>query len=181
MTWKAFHSRGETLRSVIHTASVRRDGILPMDVDGVSETFRDELDLLSALQLKWHTRLSGHVDRLMITQPMDLQNKVTLAWKNAAEELPGVRMILDHYRDEPTSEAMAQAMRVATAKEHQYLAVMAGRSGLADESSERIGAEIEQAGRDLFHGVTAVIGPVAEIEEPQRQSLLDRLRAVIAA
>src|SRR5690348_1859493 len=49
MTWKAFHNRGETLRSVIAASARRRDGILPMDVDGVSEFFRDELDLLAAL------------------------------------------------------------------------------------------------------------------------------------
>ncbi|NHA00275.1 hypothetical protein G5V59_09645 [Nocardioides sp. W3-2-3] len=42
MTWKAYHNRGETLRAVIATSSVRRDGRLPMDVAGVSETFRDE-------------------------------------------------------------------------------------------------------------------------------------------
>lgn len=181
MTWKAYHNRGEVLRSVIDAAAARQDGLLPMDVAGVAETFRDDLDLLAALQLKWHTRLTGHVDRLMVTQPMDLQQKVAMAWRNTAEELPGVRKILDHYREEPTTEAMAHAMRVATAKEYQYLAVMAGRSGLADETSERIGAEIEQAGRDLFHGVTAVIVPESEDEEPQRQGLLERLRAVIAA
>ena len=41
MTWKAFHNRGETLRAVIATAAVRRDGLLPMDVPGVAETCRD--------------------------------------------------------------------------------------------------------------------------------------------
>lgn len=178
MTWKAYHNRGETLRSVIAAAAVRRDGILPMDVPGVAETFRDELDLLSALQLKWHTRLSGHIDRQMITQPMDLEQRVVLGWKATADELPGVRMVLDHYRENPTTEAMGHAMAVATAKEHQYLAVMAGRSGLDDETSEPIGAEIERAGRDLFEGVTAVL---PDEEEPHRLGLLERLRAVIAA
>ena len=56
MTWKAFHNRGETLRAVIAESAVRRDGILPMDVPGVAERFRDELDLLGALQMRWHTR-----------------------------------------------------------------------------------------------------------------------------
>ena len=44
-------------------ADARRDGLLPMDVTGVRETFGDELTLLGALQLRWHTRLSGHLER----------------------------------------------------------------------------------------------------------------------
>ena len=79
MTWKSFHNRGEILRSVIATAGVRRDGILPMDVSGVAETFGDELTLLAALQLKWHTRLSGHIERELVTQPMDLEGAVVAA------------------------------------------------------------------------------------------------------
>ena len=34
-----------------------------MDVEGVGEAFADELDLLGALQLRWHTRLAGHIER----------------------------------------------------------------------------------------------------------------------
>ena len=44
MTWTSFHHRGEILRAVIATADVRRDGVLPLDVAGVAETFGDELD-----------------------------------------------------------------------------------------------------------------------------------------
>ena len=43
MTWTSFHRRGEILRAVIAAADPRRDGLLPMDVDGVAETFGDEL------------------------------------------------------------------------------------------------------------------------------------------
>src|SRR4051794_39292552 len=50
MTWTSFHRRGDVLREVIAAADQRRDGLLPSDVDGVSETFTDELDLLAALQ-----------------------------------------------------------------------------------------------------------------------------------
>jgi len=62
MTWTTFHRRGEVLRTVIDAADARRDGLLPMDVPGVPETFGDELSLLGALQLRWHTRLSGRLD-----------------------------------------------------------------------------------------------------------------------
>ena len=156
MTWKSFHNRGEILRSVIATAAVRRDGILPMDVAGVAETFGDELTLLAALQLKWHTRLSGHIERELVTQPMDLEGAIGAAWGRAADELPGVRRILDHYRAEPVDAAMATAMGKATAKEHLLLAVMAGRSSVADPKAVPIGAEIEAAARYAHrHAVTA--------------------------
>ncbi len=183
MTWKAYHNRGETLRAVIATAEVRRDGILPMDLDGVAQTFHDELDLLGALQLKWHTRLSGHIERLLMTQPMDLRSKVALGWKLTADEMYGVRMILDHYTSEPLDDDMARAMATATAKERYYLGVMAGRARLGDEGAGAlIGAEIEHHGRNLHKGLATLVLPAADVdEEPKRLGLIERLRAVVAA
>lgn len=178
MTWKSFHNRGEILRSVIATAGVRRDGILPMDVSGVAETFGDELSLLAALQLKWHTRLAGHIERELVTQPMDLQRAVEAAWGHAADELPGVRKILDHYRAEPTTEPMATAMAKATAKEHVLLAVMCGRSSVDDPKAAPIGARIEAQARLAHRGQQAVTAPADDTEQP---SLLERLKAVVAA
>ncbi len=176
MTWTSFHNRGEILRSVIATASVRRDGILPMDVAGVTETFGDELTLLAALQLKWHTRLAGHIERELVNQPMNLQEAVEVAWGHAADELPGVRKILDHYRSEPTTDAMATAMAKATGKEHVLLAVMAGQASVDDASAVPFGARIEASARQRhLHRVTV---PAEHVEQP---SLLDRLKAVVAA
>ena len=63
MTWKSFHHRGEVLRDVIAAVDAREDGLLPMDVPGVAETFGDELTLIGALQLRWHTRLAGRIER----------------------------------------------------------------------------------------------------------------------
>lgn len=177
MTWKAFHNRGETLRSVIATAAVRRDGVLPLDVDGVAETFRDELDLLGALQLKWHTRLAGHIERAMVSQPLDLPGAVATAWARAATELAGVRDIIDHYRQHPVDADMAAAVAKATAKEHQFLAVMAGLAGLGDTEAQAVGAQIEARARALHD---AADEPAGE-REPRRTTLLDRLRAVMAA
>jgi hypothetical protein len=173
MTWTSFHNRGEILRSVIATAGVRRDGILPMDVSGVAETFGDELTLLAALQLKWHTRLAGHIERELLTQPLDLQGAVEVAWRNAADELPGVRKILDHYRANPTDEAMATAMAKATGKEHVLLAVMAGQASVDDATAVPFGAKIEAKARQ-----DRVTVPAEPVEQP---SLLERLKAVVAA
>ena len=181
MTWKAFHNRGETLRAVIATAAVRRDGLLPMDVEGVAETFRDELDLLCALQLKWYTRLSGQIERMQADQPLDLHESVAIAWSNAAHELPGVRLILDHYREHPVDDAMAQAMAVSAAKEHHLLAVMAGRTSLGDGTARRIGAQVEERARLLHRGIPPISPEHLDEEPAPRGTLLERLRAVVAA
>ena len=115
MTWKSFHSRGEVLRNVIAEADARRDGHLPMQIEGVAETFGDELTLLGALALRWHTRLAGDIERALMAQPMDLEGAVIDAWQATADALPGVLAILDHYRAEPLDDDMATAMRVSTA------------------------------------------------------------------
>jgi hypothetical protein len=182
MTWKSFHNRGEILRSVIATAGVRRDGILPMDVSGVAETFGDELTLLATLQLKWHTRLAGHIEHELLTQPMDLQGAVEVAWGNAADDLPGVRKILDHYRAEPTSEPMATAMAKATAKEHVLLAVMSGQSSVGDPKAAPIGAGIEAQARLAHQSRNRETVTVAVSGDDAGQpGLLERLKAVVAA
>lgn len=182
MTWKSFHNRGEILRTVITTSNVRRDGILPMDVEGVAETFGDEMSLLAALQLKWHTRLSGNIERELMDQPLDLGAAVTHAWGEAADEMPGVRILLDRYRAEPLDEAMGAAMTKATAKEHILLAVMAGRASAHDASAVPVGARIEAAARGR-HRFAPVGSPLeSSVELPASQpSLIERLRAVLAA
>ncbi|MGA8256277.1 MAG: hypothetical protein WB767_06840 [Nocardioides sp.] len=176
MTWKSFHNRGEILRSVIATANTRRDGRLPMDVEGVTETFGDELTLLAALQLKWHTRLAGHIERTLLSQPLDLPAAVTLAWGAASDELPGVRLLLDHYRENPLDADMATAMRKATIKEHALLAVMAGQASINDETTAApVGARLEESARAL-HGRAP-----AFVLDDARPTFLERLRSVLAA
>jgi hypothetical protein len=174
-SWRAFHNRGEILRSVIATADARQDGILPMDVAGVAETFGDELALLGALQLRWHTRLSGRIERELMNQPMDLEHAVVTAWRGAHDEMPGVRRIVDHYRSEPTDAAMAEAMAKATVKEQTMLAVMAGRSSVRDASAARVGEAIEQRARRRRDPGThrADTGP--------HEGFLERIKAVLAA
>jgi hypothetical protein len=175
MTWTAFHNRGEILRTVIATADDRRDGILPMDVAGVAETFGDELALLGALQLRWHTRLAGRIERELMTQPMDLEQAVVTAWRGTRDEMPGVRQIVDHYRSEPTDASMAEAMARATAKEQTMLAAMAGRASVQDASAVRVGEAIEQrarSGRDP--------GTHRADTEPH-EGFLEKLKAVLAA
>jgi hypothetical protein len=175
MTWKSFHRRGEILRTVIETANVRRDGILPMDLPGVRETFGDELGLLGALHLRWHTRLSGRIERELVDRPQDLEGAVVAAWIASAEELPGVLTILDHYRSAPLDAAMAEAMAKATANERILLAVMAGRAGTQDPAAAQVGAVLEERAR-------AAVRPFRPFRAaPPQPGLLGRIRAALVA
>jgi hypothetical protein len=173
MTWTAFHRRGEVLRAVVETADQRVDGELPLDVPGVAETFADPTDLLGALQLRWHTRLAGRIERELMSQPMDLERAVVTAWHRTADELPGVRAILDHHLERPLDEDMGRAARTAAAKEHVLLAVMSGRGGPADAGSAAVGARIEAQARETHV-------PVQHLVE-QHHSFLGRLKAALAA
>ena len=149
MTWTSFHRRGEILRSVTRVADERLDGALPMDVAGARETF-DEQSLLGALSLRWHTRLAGRIERELMYQPMDLQDAVVTAWHHTADELPGIRAILDRYREEPLDDEMAMTMAKSTAKEHLLLAVMAGLGSAEDDATIAAGARIEAAARASY-------------------------------
>jgi hypothetical protein len=176
MTWKSFHSRGDVLRDVIAVANRRRDGRLPMDVEGVAETFGDELALLGALQLRWHTRLAGRIERELMHQPMQLEDAVVAAWHATVDELPGVRAIIDHYRAEPADAAMAEAMRKSCDKERILLAMMAGRVSAPDDTAARVGAAIESRARATYRPTRVPISRRAE-----NPSLLGRLKAALAA
>jgi hypothetical protein len=178
-SWTAFHRRGDVLSAVIACADTRQDGILPMDVPGVEETFGDQLALLGALQLRWHTRLAGRIERELMHQPMDLEQAVIAAWRATHEQMPGVRKIIDHYRSEPTDAVMAEAMHTATAKEQAMLAAMAGRASVQDAAAIRVGETIEQRARA---GVPASTSPGANRADPRpHDGLLDRIKAVLAA
>lgn len=181
MNWHAHHNRGEILRAVISTADERRDGLLPMDVEGVSETFRDDLDLLGALSLKWYPRLFGQIERALVDQPTDLEAAVVAGWHATADELPGLRLILDHYREHPTSPAMAEAVAKAADKERTMLAVMAGKAGSSDAGAPRAGALVEERARASYRP-RALVDSVRESgHRAHRPRLIHRLRAALAA
>lgn len=174
MTWTSYHHRGEILRTVTAVADQRRDGLLPMDVAGVAVRFDDELDLLGALQLTWHTRLAGRIERELGDQPMDLESAVVRAWRGVAQELPGIRLIIDHYRTHSTDDRMAAAMAKAHAKERLLLAVMAGQGSCGDERAIPAGALIEARARET-------VRPLRPVPGPRGLSLLDRIKAALAA
>lgn len=171
MTRTSFHLRGDVLRSVVEAADDRLDGRLPMHVPGVTSTFRDELTLIGALSLKWHTRLAGRIETELMSQPMDLESAVIDAWRATAEDLPGVLCILDRHRSEPLDDDMARALAISTDKEHALLAVMAGQASRRDVHAVRVGRQIANRARLARPAVAS----------PPCPSLVDRLKAVLSA
>lgn len=181
MTWNAFHNRGEILREVIAVADERRDGRLPTDLAGVRENFAGDLDLLSALMLKWHARLSGNVERELMLEPMELEQAVARAWRRTSDEMPGVRAVMDRHVDHPTDQDMAHAL--SRAQEREWLR-LAGAAGLASDEGEaavRAGARIERAARALTPGTAGSADLVPEQPAATTGSLVDRIKAVLAA
>lgn len=174
MTSNSFRHRGELLRRVVATADRRRDGRLPTDLEGVAGAFGSELDLLGALQLRWHTRLAGRIEHALMDDPMDLERAVVAAWRTTADELPGVRAIVDRHREHPLDDEMAAAMRRAETKERAFLAVMAGRASASDAGAAVVGARLEATARAGWR-------PAPADGEVERPTLLHRLRAVLAA
>jgi hypothetical protein len=189
MTWNTFHHRGEILQSVVETADTRRDGVLPMQLPGVAETFHDELDLLAALWLKWNARLSGNIERALTAQPMDLEDAIASAWCLTGEQLPGVRLILDRYLESPSDPEMAAALRRASEKEWLRLAAAAGLANDESPAAARAGRQVELKARstlaqrtveDVLSGSPTDVAadPDVDLGTP---TLVDRIKAALAA
>jgi len=179
MTWEAFPPRGEVLRTVIAEADARRDGTLPMDLPGVSETFRGELDVLATLQLRWHTRLAGRIERTLMDGPDDLETAVVTAWRGAAADMAGVRQILDAQRATPATPELGVALEKARVKEAVLLAAMAGKASASDAAAVRVGERIEEKARAAYDPTRAPRHLRREGDRPT--GLLGRLKAHLAA
>lgn len=183
MTWNAFHRRGDVLRAVVDAADSRRDAVLPMDVPGVTEQFRDELDLLAALLLRWHARLSGNIERELMLEPLDLAGAVARAWRRTADEMPGVRLVIDRCTLRPADAAMAEALGRAQEREWIRLAHAAGLANDESPAAARAGHRIEQQARslELRPSLADVMPAPAAAETAETASLVQRIKAVLAA
>jgi hypothetical protein len=180
MNWEAFHRRGDVLQAVIKEADARRDGELPMYVVGVEQAFRDELDLLGALSLKWHTRLSGHIETIAKDQPLDLEQATIEAWRAAADEIPGVRLVLDKALAEGEDEVVALLSR-SQEKERELLALNSGKISAYQlaEHGARVGAGVEEMAREGFEiGANWTPEPVPTFLERLRGNARSRTSAI---
>jgi len=175
MTWTTHHNRGHLLREIEAVTAERRDGLLPMDLDGLTTVFDDELEILAALQLRWYTRLAGMIERELYDAPdANLEAAVIHAWHLTKDELPGVRAVLDHYTANPADEVMRHALATGRLKEHHLLALMAGLGGYGHELSIAVGGRLEERARETYISAAHV----AEIHP--RVTILDRVRALVA-
>jgi hypothetical protein len=181
MTWNAYHQRGDVLRAVVDLADHRRDGVLPLDVPGVAERFDDDIDLIGALLLKWHARLSGNIERALAQEPTDLESAVGAAWRRTAEQMPGVRLVVDRATEAPSSEEMAAAMQRARRAEWTRLAQSAGLANDASDPAAAAGARIEQQAREGLPVPPPAPVPSAVTAARDRESFVRRIKAVLAA
>ena len=185
MSWNTFHNRGEILRDVVLVANDRRDGALPMSVPGVAENFTDELDLVGALLLKWHARLSGNIERATAREPMDLASAVASGWRTTAEQMPGVRLVLDRCIEQPAGPEMERAMMRARQREWARLAAAAGLANGESAAAVAAGRRVEERARAGNAEPTPVKQPVAKNEADfaieQTASLANRIKALLAA
>lgn len=139
------------LRAVVEEANRRCDGVLPTDLPGVREVFPDELTLVGALQLRWHTRLAGAVEQALEADPGDPEQAVVAAWRRTAGALAGVRAVLDARAERPASPEEAAALRTAGGKDRALLAAMAGLASPTDPRAVAIGARLELRARERLH------------------------------
>jgi hypothetical protein len=168
MTWDARQRRDMVLREVMTVAETRRDGHLPWETAGAEQAFGTPAQLLGALQMRWHTRLSGAIERELTEQPWDLGQAVVHAWRGLAADMPGVRAVLDAHADEP-------AMQRARRKEWVLLATASGLTGMDDPEAAPIGYEVEQRARSI------TVQKPAHGKHPAAQGWLSRLRHALAA
>ena len=147
----------EILRDVIATADRRRDGRLPLDVAGVAETFGDELTLLGALQLRWHTRLARpSIEREQLTGRRPSSRRTlrddavglgaTCCARRPASCPASAAAILDYASGPARRPARRPSVRrpstwrKAAAKEHVLLAIDGRRRRALEPTGRRRGA-----------------------------------------
>lgn len=170
MTWSS-PRRDEVLRAVIEETDRRLDGVVPMGVAGVEQTFRDADTLVDVLYVRWQAALAAEVDRALAEAPEDPEAAVVRAWRRTVRTLPGVRMVLDAHLEQASGVRLEQ-LRRRRARQHQWLAQQAGLAPLThevDDEAVTLGAEFEAAGRRYY-----VPG-----QRPARPPLFKRLKAAL--
>ncbi|QNN53523.1 hypothetical protein [Nocardioides mesophilus] len=152
------HRRGDVLRAVLAHADSRRDGTLPLDLPGVRRAFADPADLVGALQLRWHARLGGCIERELLDRPGEPEAAVVDGWRAAASDLAGVRLILDAQAAQPADAGVAAVLERSSRKDHQLLAGMAGlagRHGSGPADARALGRRLEERARAAAGQVVA--------------------------
>jgi hypothetical protein len=101
-------------------------------------------------RLMWSFRAVQHWVHDLIHQPIDADEAVVAAWHTTADELPGIRKVFDHQRNEPADDATMTALEIARAKERMLLAAMAGRAGTTTGATLAAGRALEERARASY-------------------------------
>jgi hypothetical protein len=159
-----------------------------MQEPGVAQNFTDEIDLVGAMLLKWHARLSGNIERALSREPMNLEAAVAAAWRTTAEQLPGVRLVVDRCTQWPETDEMGAAMGRARQREWIRLAIAAGLASDQGPGAVEAGRRVEELARQGLTDelVVQASEPAATPEDSapagsSAESLVDRIKAVLAA
>lgn len=183
------HRRGEVLRHVSDRlaqldlqgpGSTTRALEVALDAAGVADTFADDVDLVGALLLRWHARLSARIEGALASEPADLPGAVSRAWAAAALDLPGVRRLVDEQCDTPSTPAMRALVERARDKERARLAWAAGLAAGEGPAAVAAGARLERAARDRLALRTPSTTPVPTTTRTS-PGFVQRLRALVAA
>ena len=125
-----------------------------------------------------------------MSEPLDLEAAVACAWRMTAEQLPGVRLVIDRTPSTPDPE-MAAAMNRAREKEWVRLATAAGLANDEGAAAVAAGRRVEERARaglaaprrpDRRAQPKAAQPPRPPSTTPARsRSFVDRIKAVLAA
>lgn len=183
MTWNVTHHRGEILRAAADHVNEMNTGVLPMELDGVAETFADELDLIAGMYLKWHARLSGNLDDAMAPESVDPDVTVARAWEKTAQQLPGIRKLIDNYTQNPVDDRMRTALDKAQRKEWASLAFAAGITQVPGTTAEQAGRQIQEMGRGLTEVDRVTAAPKKKVVNATAvdTNFVNRIKAALVA
>lgn len=136
MSWSTYHHREDAVREAVRLTDRRRDGRLPFAESRlITSAFETPEDLLLALQMRWRRRLVNHVEAELADEPLNLEEAANRAWHRTAQDMPGVRAVLDAHDDDPL-------LATARHKELVYLASVAGLAHMDAPQAEALGLRV---------------------------------------
>lgn len=166
-------TRATVLHAVTQEILDRQDGRIPTDLDDVDTFFAGQEDLIGALLLRWHTLLAARIERALAEEPDDREGSVIDAWRHAAADYRGVRMVIDELATNPPTEAIRRAVATTARHDQAAMAVAAGLASAFDEPAVRVGHRLELAARRRMQTDDATS------HAPQRHAALGKLKEML--
>lgn len=124
--WDTYHRRSRALRGIVD--ELERTGGSEWPAGAVGDVFTTEADLLVALHDLWSRRVGARVEQALELDSRPPELSVADAWRQVADELRGVRRVLDRHAADP-------ALRASEQHEHRLLALAVGRAGFSEPLS----------------------------------------------